>query len=233
MTSGRLLAQADLVWVGKNHLPASESAVDRRQDFGYALDGRIGVRIERSLQVAWSPCRNPPTHHMRYLGTINVRPETFEAVLIDICRSVKRHGFREILFLGDSGNNQEGRAVVAHQLDTDWRASDDRVRVRFIKEYYRRDNRGRDLLATFDLPPADPDPRLVGKTVYRAYRYESVMAILDPELIRADARRAEGLFQVKWLSAGSYREDDCQWPAPRGAPGEDYGGCDEGRKADL
>ena len=43
------------------------------------------------------------TSHMRYPGTISVEESTFEALLTDICRSYKAHGFKDIVLVGDSG----------------------------------------------------------------------------------------------------------------------------------
>ena len=47
-----------------------------------------------------------PAGHMRYPGTISLEAATFEALLTDICRSYKAHGFRDIILLGDSGGNR-------------------------------------------------------------------------------------------------------------------------------
>jgi hypothetical protein len=47
-----------------------------------------------------------PGGHMRYPGTISLEPSTFEALLTDICRSYKAHGFTDIVLLGDSGGTQ-------------------------------------------------------------------------------------------------------------------------------
>lgn len=47
-----------------------------------------------------------PSGHMQYAGTISVEESTFEALLTDICRSYKAHGFVDIILLGDSGGNR-------------------------------------------------------------------------------------------------------------------------------
>src|SRR6266571_5002696 len=48
----------------------------------------------------------PPTGHMRYAGTITLPDPWFEKVLEFAARSFKAHGFRDIVFIGDSGENQ-------------------------------------------------------------------------------------------------------------------------------
>ena len=51
--------------------------------------------------------------HMTYPGTISLEPATYEALLTDICRSYKAHGFTDIILIGDSGGNQTGMRNVA------------------------------------------------------------------------------------------------------------------------
>ena len=50
---------------------------------------------------------NPPSGHMQYTGTISVRQETFEAMLEDVGRSLKQHGFEHIVYIGDSGGEPD------------------------------------------------------------------------------------------------------------------------------
>ena len=59
---------------------------------------------------------DPPSGHMRSAGTISLRQETFEALLTDIAHSLKVHGFKNIILIGDSGGNQDGQKAVADKL---------------------------------------------------------------------------------------------------------------------
>ena len=77
-----------------------------------------------------------PTGHMRYPGTISLREETFQAVLDDVASSLHAHGFEHIVFIGDSGGNQDGMAVVADRLNERWEKST----AHYIPEFY--DNAG-------------------------------------------------------------------------------------------
>ena len=61
-----------------------------------------------------------PRGHMAYPGTISLEPATFEALLTDICRSYKAHGFKDIILIGDSGGNQTGMRNVADALNKKW-----------------------------------------------------------------------------------------------------------------
>ena len=73
------------------------------------------------------------TGHMASPGTITMREETFRAILEDIARSLQAHGFENIVFIGDSGGNQEGQKAVAEKLNTEWSG---KTVVAHIPEYY-------------------------------------------------------------------------------------------------
>jgi creatinine amidohydrolase len=73
------------------------------------------------------------TGHMASPGTITMREETFRAILEDVARSLQAHGFDNIIFIGDSGGNQEGQLAVAEKLNTEWSG---RTVVAHIPEYY-------------------------------------------------------------------------------------------------
>ncbi len=62
----------------------------------------------------------PKTGHMTSPGTITMREETFQAVLTDVAESLQAHGFKTIVFIGDSGGNQKGQAAVAEALTSKW-----------------------------------------------------------------------------------------------------------------
>ena len=75
---------------------------------------------------------DPPSGHMRSPGTISLRQESFEAMLTDVAHSLKMHGFRNIIFFGDSGGNQSGQRAVANRLNDMW----DGTVVAHVQEYY-------------------------------------------------------------------------------------------------
>ena len=49
-----------------------------------------------------------------------MREETFQAILTDVAHSLKMHGFENIIFIGDSGGNQNGQKAVAEKLTAQW-----------------------------------------------------------------------------------------------------------------
>jgi creatinine amidohydrolase/Fe(II)-dependent formamide hydrolase-like protein len=76
---------------------------------------------------------DPPSGHMRSPGTLSLREETFRAVLEDVARSLKAHGFTSVIFIGDSGGNQSGQEAVAQKLNTEFNGN---PVVASIPEYY-------------------------------------------------------------------------------------------------
>src|SRR5262245_4461711 len=75
----------------------------------------------------------PRSSHMLTVGTISLNEATFEALLTDIAHSYKMHGLENIVFIGDSGGNQDGMKAVAEKLNAQWSA---RPTVVHIPEYY-------------------------------------------------------------------------------------------------
>jgi len=76
---------------------------------------------------------DPPSGHMTTRGTISLRNETFRALLTDVIHSLKVHGFKNIILIGDSGGNQNGQRGVADSLTAIWKG--DPV-VAHVQEYY-------------------------------------------------------------------------------------------------
>lgn len=76
----------------------------------------------------------PPTSHMRFPGTITLPEEHYRKVLEYAARSFKVNGFRDVVFIGDSGGNQNGMKAVAEMLNKEWAGTG--VRIHFIPEYY-------------------------------------------------------------------------------------------------
>ena len=89
---------------------------------------------------------DPPSGHMKYAGTISLRSETYKLLLTDITNSLKQHGFENIIFICDSGGNQEGMKDVSSTLNEEWKNQN--VKVHFISDYYAKDIWSFDYLKT-------------------------------------------------------------------------------------
>ena len=75
----------------------------------------------------------PKSGHMTSPGTISAREETYQALLTDIAESLQAHGFKNIIFIGDSGGNQKGQQAVADKLTAKWAG---KALALHIGEYY-------------------------------------------------------------------------------------------------
>lgn len=76
---------------------------------------------------------NPPAGHMRRTGTIHLPPEYFAKVVEFAARSLKQHGFLDIILIGDSGGNQAPMKAVADALNAEWASTP--VRVYHLDQY--------------------------------------------------------------------------------------------------
>jgi creatinine amidohydrolase len=79
---------------------------------------------------------DPPAAHMRFTGTITVSDATFEAVLESTARGFRKHGFHDVVFLGDHGGYQSSEERVATRLNREWAAHPE-CRVHALVDYYR------------------------------------------------------------------------------------------------
>ena len=104
----------------------------------------LAERIARTLGnalvapvIAYVPEGNvePPTAHMRFPGTITVPDDIFERTLESAARSFRRHGFRDIVFLGDHGGYQRDLRVAADRLNREWAQVPTRAHA--LPEYYQ------------------------------------------------------------------------------------------------
>ena len=124
---------------------------------------------------------DPPSGHMRSPGTISLREETFQALLTDIAHSLKVHGFKSIIMIGDSGGNQAGQKAVADKLTSQFAGA---AFVATIPGYYTAPpgtpNVLRQLGVTKDGMPDDGLHDSPGITLN--------MLLTDPNSVRWEAR---------------------------------------------
>lgn len=134
----------------------------------------------------------PPGSHMRTMGTISMREETFQALLTDIVVSMKVHGFKNIMMIGDSGGNGRGMGAVATKLNTEWNGN---PVVAHIPEHYAYNTVGallRELGVTKDGMPSDglhDDPGITMN-----------MMVTDPNSVRWEQRVKAGKATINGVS---------------------------------
>lgn len=79
---------------------------------------------------------DPPSGGMRFAGTITLPNEHFMKVAEWAARSFKAHGFKDVVFIGDSTGNLPGLKAVAEQLNREWAGTGTRVHQIGQDEFY-------------------------------------------------------------------------------------------------
>ncbi|HEY6133701.1 MAG TPA: creatininase family protein [Rubrivivax sp.] len=105
------------------------------------LAGRIAGKLGNAIVapvVAYVPegAIDPPTQHMRYAGTISIPEPAFESTLEASARSLRRHGFCNVVFLSDHGGYLASVERVAARLNRDG-ARRTPCAALALAEYYR------------------------------------------------------------------------------------------------
>jgi creatinine amidohydrolase len=121
-----------LVPIGGTEQNGPHIAIGKHNARARELARRIAERLGNTLVapvVAYVPegAIDPPTGHMRYAGTISIPADAFERTLEATARSLLRHGFRHVVFLGDHGGYRKSLDRVAAKLRG----------VHALPEYYR------------------------------------------------------------------------------------------------
>jgi creatinine amidohydrolase len=147
---------------------------------------------------------NPPTGHMEFPGTISLRESTFEALLTDICSSLRQHGFENIFLIGDSGGNQRGMQNVAQALNDEWQGRG--TRAFYIPEYYTEDMWSFDYLKQLGYTQLPDEATAFRNNIHTDLHYESIMAVIDPQLVRAETRLQSGKYEVHGVEIESASE---------------------------
>ena len=129
---------------------------------------------------------HPPTSHMRYPGTVGVTPETFRALVTDIARGMKTHGFARVILLGEHGSTQVELASVEAALRAEWKGSG--TEIAFIPEYY--DN------PRWNAWIAEQGVHEELEGLHDDVRHSSLMMLVDTAYVRAGPRMQAGLFHI-------------------------------------
>jgi creatinine amidohydrolase len=96
------------------HLPLGNDALQVRE-----MARRIVVKLdEMGIKAVAGPLLpfGIAPYHLPFPGTISLQPATFQAVLMDVCNSLYRHGLRKFAFPLGHGGNLAGMQMVAQQF---------------------------------------------------------------------------------------------------------------------
>ena len=129
-----------LVPIGGTEQNGPHMAIGKHNIRAKALAGKIATSLGTALVapvLSYTPEGNidPPTEHMGFAGTISISEDTFKNILLGAARSFAKHGFTDVVLLGDSGNYQKALAAVAAQFSRE--AGKRNVRLHYIADYYR------------------------------------------------------------------------------------------------
>jgi len=157
--------------IGKHNFRASANAQTIARRLGNALVAPVIVYTPEGKY-------DPPEGHLRYPGTMGVPEDVYAGVVEGVVRSLKLHGFRDIVLIGDHGSDQAGQDAVAAKLNKEWAATP--VRVHAIGAYYRGD------------PPGDAAEMMknginkeeIGN--HADVRDTSLMLAIDPTMVHID-----------------------------------------------
>ena len=132
-----------------------------------------------------------PTGHMQYPGTISLRQETFRMVLDDVASSLRAHGFKDIVMIGDSGGNQSGLEATAKALNKRWT---DATAHYILEFYYRYDDVRLYMENELGLVETTNDG------FHDDYYTTLLMIVTDPTSVRYDQRVKAGKATINGLS---------------------------------
>jgi creatinine amidohydrolase/Fe(II)-dependent formamide hydrolase-like protein len=144
-----------------------------------AIAQRTGALVAPVMQYVPEGDIHPPTGHMKFSGTLSLRPETFAAVLEDTAASLKEHGFKLICFVGEHGASQAVQEQVAAKLDAAWKGEG--VHVLHVGDYYDEHNGQVEWAKKMGIP--DPDIEAHG-----GLADTSEMLAVYPNGVRMDLR---------------------------------------------
>ena len=175
-----------IIPVGGSEQNGPHMALGKHNFRAGALAAQIATKLGNTLVapvVAYVPEGriSPPSGHMRFPGTLSVPEDAFAAILTGASRSLKQHGFLDIVLIGDSGNYQDILKDVARRLNREWAGS--ATRAHYVAAYYRA--------ATDEFAQAlrarGVSDAQIGK--HAGLADTSLMLAVDPARIRAELLR--------------------------------------------
>lgn len=178
-------ATVALVPIGGTEQNGAHMVLGKHNVRARLLAGRIAERLGDAIVAPVLPyvpegAITPPQGHMRHAGTISISETSFEALLDSIARSLRQHGFREIVFLGDHGGYQQGMERVAARMNREWARAGDPTRALALRAYY--DAAQKDFAAM--LEAKGYAAREIGE--HAGLADTALSLALDPTLVRED-----------------------------------------------
>jgi creatinine amidohydrolase len=114
-------------------------AVSAHTTIARYIAGEIAKRLGNALVAPAIPLVpdgdiDPPSGHMRQVGSITFPDPYFSNVVKSAARSFKLHGFTDIVLIGDHGGQQASLKATAEALNKEWAGTN--TRAHFASDYY-------------------------------------------------------------------------------------------------
>jgi len=128
-----------IVPVGGTEQSGPHMALGKHNVRAAVLAGRIARQLGDALvapTVNYVPEGRvqPPEGHMRFAGTLSIPDDVFTGLLRGAAQSLRQHGFRHIVLVGDHGGYQNLLQATAERLNREWAGQP--ARVHYIAAYY-------------------------------------------------------------------------------------------------
>ncbi len=132
---------AVIVPTGANEQAGPHMGTGAHTEIARYASGEIARKLGGTLAapvIPYAPAGriNPPEGNMQFPGTFSLSEATYGAMLEDIARSLKQHGFHMICFLGDDAGSQRVMQQVADKLGREWITAG--VKVLYVSSYYAK-----------------------------------------------------------------------------------------------
>ncbi|MBL7663051.1 creatininase family protein [bacterium] len=134
---------------------------------------------------------SPPQGHMKFAGTISLKPSIFTATILEICRSLTQHGFKKIILIGDSYDNQK----PLNEVEKIWKqqaANPQQSRVIYIPEYYNYQ-------AIEGLLDRKGIKR-VKENFHDSLPFSLQLLVIEPSAVRSEQRIKANNFQIEGVN---------------------------------
>jgi len=133
-------ARTVLVPIGGTEQNGPHMALGKHNVRAKYLAGQIAQKLGNAIVAPVLPyvpegSIAPPVAHMRFTGTLSIPDATFESILESTARSLRQHGFRDIVFLGDHGGYQKAEHAAADAINREWHG-DPHARAYALSAYY-------------------------------------------------------------------------------------------------
>jgi creatinine amidohydrolase/Fe(II)-dependent formamide hydrolase-like protein len=135
---------------------------------------------------------DPPTHMMRFPGTISLTEETYKAMMTEIVRSLLQHGFKHVILISDSGEKQPVLQAIAEKVSRGSKPGAGTVNVVVEYKVPRR------VLYPWLKQNFQWEPKKEG--LHDDPIASTQMMAVNPDLVRIKEREAKGLTSIDGIN---------------------------------